>query len=375
MTSRLPLAVLGLLMIACGSSDDGTTGTTGDAGPSDTGLPDSNPADTGPSDTAIDDVATESSPDSADDADAADLDADLDAADQLERRTFSGPEGLRDYLLFRPTGAGTKDLPLVVVLHGCNQSAEGFVELTGFNELAESESFYTVWPEQSGTANPYLCWNWFLDENQKRDSGEAALLAAIVDEVIDDGGIDTKRVHAVGLSAGGAMSVVLGTVFPEKFASIGSVEGCPFKGTPCLNAPSSLSGDELATIAHSSMGANARALPVFVVQGDADTNVPPANGDLLVEQWLGVADLVDNGALDQSISRQPTTTSNETASGGKTYEVLSYDGENGELVRRWTVNGLTHAWPGGAAGMAFSDPGGPDAAEGAWAFFAEHPMP
>lgn len=117
-------------------------------------------------------------------------------------------------------------------------------------------------------------------------------------------------------------------------------------------------------------------MPVFVVQGDADTSVPPANGDLLVGQFLGVADLVDDGTLDQSVSRDPVSTSTETAPGGKTYDVLTYeDGDEVELVLRWTVHGLGHAWPGGASGFAFSDPDGPDAASAAWAFFDDRPMP
>jgi poly(hydroxyalkanoate) depolymerase family esterase len=343
-----------LLAIACGSDD--VSGT-----PS---------SDAGMTEAADQDTVAEAAPDSQGE-DVGEAGVEADAQVTLERRTYSGSEGLRDYLLLRPGGEA---LPLVVVLHGCNQTAEGFAELTGFRELALAESFVALFPEQSGAANPWYCWNWFLDEHQRRESGEAAVVAAMVDEVIGEGGVDTSRVYAVGLSAGGALAVVLGTVFADKFAAVGSVEGCPFKGTPCINAPSSLTGDQLATLAHTAMGQHARALPVFVVQGDADTTVSPPNGDLLVEQWLGVADLVDNGLLDQSVSRDPLSV-DSAAAGGKSYDILTYGDGVGTVVLRWTVQGLGHAWPGGAAGMAFSDPAGPSAAQGAWAFLSQHELP
>lgn len=348
-----------LFALACGSDD----------------VAEAPSSDAGVTEAADEDTMVEAAPDSQGEdvaEDAAEDAVEADAQVTLERRTYSGSEGLRDYLLLRPAGNA---LPLVVVLHGCNQTAESFAELTGFRDLALAESFVALFPEQSGAANPWYCWNWFLDEHQQRETGEAAVVAAMVDEVVGEGGVDTSRVYAVGLSAGGALSVVLGTVFADKFAAVGSVEGCPFKGTPCINSPSSLTGDQLATLAHTAMGENARALPVFVVQGDADTTVSPANGDLLVEQWLGVADLVDNGLLDQSVSRDPRSV-DSGAAGGKTYDILTYgDGAGPVMVLRWTVQGLGHAWPGGAAGMAFSDPAGPNAAQGAWEFLSQHALP
>ncbi|HQK19890.1 MAG TPA: PHB depolymerase family esterase, partial [Polyangiaceae bacterium] len=336
----------------------------------DAGVTDSSDAE--PPLDAAQDLPEDSPPDQSADAPFDEADA-AEPLPSLERRTYAGLEGKRDYLLHRP--AGPQDKPLVVVLHGCNQSAASFAKLTGFDLLAEEASFVAVFPEQSGQANPYLCWNWFLEDQQRRDVGEAAILHGIVGEVVAEGGIDPSRIYAIGLSAGGAMAVVLGTVFADVFAAVGTVEGCPFRGTPCLNEPSPLTGNELAQIAYSAMGAHARALPVFVVQGDADAVVKPANGDLVVEQWLGVADLADNGQLDGSVPRTPTTEQTQTAPGGKTYEILTYGEGESVWVLRWTVMGMAHAWSGGASGMLFSDPEGPDAARGAWDFFSKHVLP
>jgi poly(hydroxyalkanoate) depolymerase family esterase len=366
MRLRASILLLGcLVLIACGGTDDTPSGPSPDAGTVDVVDPD-----------VLPEAAPDGEPDAHDDVSGEAEGGDPDVVETdagLERRTYSGPEGRRDYLIRRPAGGG--DMPLVMVLHGCQQAADSFATLTGFDALADEESFIAVFPEQSGAANPYFCWNWFLEEQQRRDVGEAAILRAIVGEVVAEGGVDVSRVYAVGLSAGGGMAVVLGTVFADVFAAVGTVEGCPFRGTPCLNEPSSLTGDELALVAHGAMGAHARALPVFVVQGDVDVYVAPANGDLLVGQWLGVADLVDNGLLDQSVSRDPSSVTTQTAPGGKSYDILTYGDEVLPLVRRWTVHGMSHAWSGGAAGMSFSDPGGPDAARGAWDFFSAYELP
>ena len=371
---RFSALALSLLSFACGSSDSGGAQSkpTTDAAPADAEPPDAGPDDAKTDDVKTDDVDVDVGPDA--------VDTDVVAADAAEgglreRRTFIGASGTREYVLYVPPGAGSASIPLVMVLHGCSQTADGFASLTGFETLANQEGFAVVFPEQPGTANPLLCWNWFLDEDQQRDTGEAAVLADIVREVMDEGWVDNTRVHAVGLSAGGAMSIVLAAVFPDVFASVGAVAGCPFKGSPCLNAPSSLTGEQLADLAYTAMGALARPVPVFLAQGDADTTVPPENVELVVQQWLGVADRADDGQNNGSVSRNPSATSNETVAGGRNYVIATYvDGAGAPLLEQWLIKGTGHAWPGGASGVAFSDPAGPDAAAGSYAFFSAHPM-
>ena len=312
----------------------------------------------------------------------ADADAalpDLDAAvggGELIQRSYVGPEGTRDYLLYVPAGYDGTPRPLVVGLHGCSQSASHFAYITGFNHLADTEGFLVVWPEQNIVSNTSLCWNWFSLVHQQRDTGEAAIIAGMVDEVAGTHAVDSKRVHAVGISAGGAMAVVLGAVFPDVFASVGSVEGCPFNGTPCVGSPSLMPASTLAGYVVDAMGSKARLLPLLVVQGTLDTSVLPANGELLVQQWVRAADQIDDGATNGSVPTTAASTSDGSAPGGHDYEKAVYLDANGDvLVERWLVSGLGHAWPGGAPAIAYSDPQGPSACDESWRFFEEHPMP
>ncbi len=51
--------------------------------------------------------------------------------------------------------------PLVVVLHGCLQTARDYDEGSGWSLLARRHGFALVYAEQSQANNPNRCFNWF----------------------------------------------------------------------------------------------------------------------------------------------------------------------------------------------------------------------
>ena len=87
---------------------------------------------------------------------------------------FSAIEGTLSYRLYTPKGSTRRRLPLVVMLHGCTQSASDFASGTGMNEVADELGFLVLYPEQSASANMARCWNWHRPVNQERGSGEPA---------------------------------------------------------------------------------------------------------------------------------------------------------------------------------------------------------
>ena len=288
---------------------------------------------------------------------------------------YNGPQGSRRYLVHVPGSDAPALMPMVMVLHGCNQDPESIQALTGFNALADQEKFVTVYPHQDKASNPYGCWNWFVPAHQGRDGGEPAILAAIAAEVMAHVAIDPKRVHVAGLSAGGAMAVVMASTWPDLFASVGVVAGCPYKGTPCLNAPSTESVATLAGWVNEAMGVHARVLPMILMQGTADLYVPAENAALLRKQWLGAQDLADDGAANGSVSQSPAKVEQGTSAGGRSFAVETYEWQSASVLESWLIQDMDHAWPGGAAGQPFSDPKGPDATLELARFLAAHPMP
>src|SRR5688500_1904902 len=88
-----------------------------------------------------------------------DLDAFGSNPGKLIARTYV-PEGLR------------RGAPLVVVLHGCTQSAVGYDHGSGWSHLADRHGFALLFPEQQRANNPNLCFNWFNPADQRRGGGE-----------------------------------------------------------------------------------------------------------------------------------------------------------------------------------------------------------
>src|ERR1700676_2546966 len=147
---------------------------------------------------------------------------------QFSEHTYTGSAGTRRYKLFIPSAYRGQPLPLVVMLHGCTQTLDYFATGTRMNILAEERACFVVYPAQSQTANGSKCWNWFKAGNQHRDQGEPAIIAGLVRELLVTYGLDHERVYVGGLSAGGAMAVILGRTYPELFAAVGVHSGLPY---------------------------------------------------------------------------------------------------------------------------------------------------
>src|SRR6266436_346790 len=138
----------------------------------------------------------------------------------------SNPGGLRLFS-FVP-GKLQKAPGLVVVLHGCGQTAAGYDLGAGWSTLAKRYGFALLMPEQQPTNNPATCFNWFNPEDVVRDQGEACSIRQMIARMVADHGIDRRRIYVTGLSAGGAMTSVMLATYPEVFAAGAVIAGLPF---------------------------------------------------------------------------------------------------------------------------------------------------
>jgi poly(hydroxyalkanoate) depolymerase family esterase len=287
--------------------------------------------------------------------------------------TFSNASGQRDYRLYVPSGyrAGMP-APLVVMLHGCAVTAEQMDAATAYSVLAEARGFLVVYPIQSIVANPSLCWNWFLSQDQSRGGGEPSLIAGIVQQIGNGWSVDAKRVYVIGGSAGGAMAVIMGASYPDVFAAIGVVAGCEYGGVPC----GPLGGPDPTTqggLAYKAMMTSARPVAAVVFHGDADVVAAPINGDQVVQQWIATDDYADDGAHDGSVPTTPASTMTLMAPGGRSYDRKQFDDRVGALlIDYYVVHGAGHAWPGGPASSSYTDPMGPGATAISYDFFLAH---
>ena len=288
-------------------------------------------------------------------------------AGTFNQETLSG----RTYWLYVPDGyqAGTAT-PLVMMLHGCTQTGDGFATSTGMNALADSEGFLVAYPQQPSSANSSQCWNWFETSNQARGFGEPAHLAAVVADVGGSYTVDSDRVFVAGFSAGAAMAVILGATYPDVFEAIGVHSGLEYKAATSVNNAftAMFSGgppaDPQGQLAYNAMGPRARVVPVMVIHGTSDFTVATVNGDLALSQWAQTNDLASDGIDQDDVDDTAELVENGQVPGGRSYTRSVYEDGNGNaLMEKIRVDGMGHNWSGGVLGGTFTDPDGPDASQ------------
>ena len=222
----------------------------------------------------------------------------------------SNPGALR---MFTFVPASVPSSPaLVVVLHGCTQTAASYDYGAGWSTLAERYGFALLLPEQQRANNPKTCFNWFCPDDTRRGRGEAASIRQMVETMILDQGIDRRRVFVTGLSAGGAMTSVMLAAYPEVFAAGAIIAGLPYGAAANVaeayesmfqgvSRPASEWGD-LVRQASRYKGPWPR---VSVWHGDADPTVKPVNAAEIVKQWTDVHGLDSVAPLSEMVDGYP----------------------------------------------------------------------
>lgn len=264
--------------------------------------------------------------------------------------------GPAPYKLFVPTSV-RRPAALVVMLHGCTQSPDDFAAGTRMNALAQSHGLLVAYPEQGRTANMSRCWNWFLPQNQGRDHGEAAMIAAITRDVMAAHGVQPGRVAVAGLSAGGAMAAIMAESYPEIFAAVGIHSGLP-AGAAHDIASAFTAMRQGGTGSAPEAGALAKGVPTIVFHGDADTTVHPGNAAAIVARLQ---------AREHGL--QPRTETGRIPDGHAFSRTVGQTPGGQIRFESWTVAGAGHAWSGGSSAGSYTDPAGPDASAEILRFF------
>ncbi len=289
----------------------------------------------------------------------------------------------RRYKLYTPPNSGAQKLPLVVMLHGCTQNPDDFAAGTAMNLRARDQGFYVLYPAQSQRANPSLCWSWYKQNHQQRGSGEPAFIASLTEAIIDQHNIDSRRIFVAGMSAGGAMAIIVATTYPDMYAAVGVHSGLP------RGAASDVAGAmQVMKSGTSHGGAQAWAgrfgaasvrtpqpaafVPAIIFHGDQDQTVHPLNGEQLIASVLQ-----NSAANDVGEPHARTQVQRGFGANDRAFTRSTYVGEAGKvLAEHWLVHGAGHTWSGGQAAGSYTDASGPDATvEMLRFFFEQSPQP
>ncbi|HXW71898.1 MAG TPA: PHB depolymerase family esterase [Methylocella sp.] len=245
---------------------------------------------------------------------------------------------------------GTKKLfPLVVALHGCNQSAKDFDLMSGWSELGREHGFAVMFPEQKCGNNPQNCFNWFIEKHISSDDGEIASIRAMIEKMLAEHPIDRNRVFVTGLSAGGAMSCALLALFPDLFEAGAIIAGLPYGAalnpidaiTAMAFGPSQ-SSRELGNLIRRASPHQKRWPKVSIWHGSLDGVVAPANAQALVEQWLDIHQVSQAGGMRDEIDGQT--------------RLFWCNGPGHVVVEHYLIHGMAHGLPA-EAGAALYDSG------------------
>lgn len=270
-------------------------------------------------------------------------------------------------------------VPLLVALHGCDQSAAEFLAATGLDTLVDTKGIALALPQvRPGADDPLGCWRWWQPPNQRRDGPEPAAIVAVTRSM--NIAIDPSRIYVAGLSSGAAMAMILATVYPDVFAAAGVHSGVGFAAAGdaacAVSVLHSVAADpeERGQLAYLHQASH-RIVPVIIIQGRADDVVDPSNADALVREIAQTNDFVDdgNGGNDSFDARPDDIEEHRgpcpAAEGCYAYRVERFNDRDGRVaMERVTVEGLGHAWAGGRAGHKYADPRGPNADAMLWSF-------
>lgn len=270
-----------------------------------------------------------------------------------------------------PEEAIAQGLPLIVMLHGCHQTATQFAQGTRMNQWAERKGYAVLYPQQLVSNQSQRCWKWY-DRATQEGGGDVPTIVAMIDKVAGAYAIDRSRVYVAGISAGAGMANILALNHPQLFAAVGLHSG------PVFGAGHSTMG-ALGVMQH---GAALRAdlavrevlarharfpgMPTILIAGEGDSVVRPINQVQLARQGLAFNGLAPDAPAKITHKAQG---SNARHNAHRIDDF--YDGRK-LLLRVARIDALDHAWSGGDPALKFNAKAGPDATRMMLEFFARH---
>ena len=271
----------------------------------------------------------------------------------------------RHYELFVPTtGTG---MPLVIALHGHFGTGKQMERFTRFDEVAAREQFVVAYPDgaemERGGLGPTRGidrgWN---DGRSEISNGadDVGFIAALIDELAANHGIDRGRVYVTGISNGAMMSYRLACDLGDKIVAIAPVAG----NVPVTDV----------TACHPKA-----PISVLAINGDADPLVPYAGGQTAKVRGAVMSATASTqlfATADGCGPAQPAVDEpDKDPNDGARPRHIEYACSPPLAVELVTIVGGGHTWPGAAQYLPAAVIGPVDrdfdATERIWQFFVE----
>lgn len=193
-----------------------------------------------------------------------------------------------EYAAYLPKNRPHKKMPLLVMIHGCGQSASSFAAGTRMNEYAEQYGFAVLYPHQNHFRNINNCWHWFNAEDRQGLEEKQSIIEMTTSlvEACDD--LDPDRIYLAGISSGAALAGQIILEYSHVFAGL-VLHSCPmFPETRNAAGSIRVMKDGFRGVIRDipvPISYVESPLPVMIIHGDKDDYVNPINAEQL-HKWF-----------------------------------------------------------------------------------------
>ncbi|MBT5439293.1 MAG: prolyl oligopeptidase family serine peptidase, partial [Flavobacteriales bacterium] len=142
----------------------------------------------------------------------------------LEYGTIQDGGIQREYIYYHP-GSAPPNCPLVFVCHGYTGSAEGIMNYSEFNQLADEYGFAVCYPQgiEDGGGNTFFNVGYDFQNNETVD--DVAYLQNLNSYFQNAYSLDADKVFCTGMSNGGDLCYMLACQASETFRGVAPIAG------------------------------------------------------------------------------------------------------------------------------------------------------
>lgn len=260
-----------------------------------------------------------------------------------------------------------KNKPLLVLLHGCTQSADIILDGTELEKIALKKNFLILAPEQSFYYNFSHCWNWFFPYQQARTIfNEMGEIIFAIDTLKSVGAVNPDKIYVAGLSAGGVLTHSLAVCYPDYFKAVVVHSGLAYKTAESAQEAQKVllsenqkdpeyQGKAAFECGNESNYQRRKLEKVMIIHGEEDTRVAPLHAHHISKVDEVLVDYMDDFKRNYSVRFFENI---ETEVFPNNYFVKKYSKtfSNGFIEQKIMVKGLSHAWGGVPASTRNFDP-------------------
>jgi len=189
----------------------------------------------------------------------------------------------RSYRLHLPVRwKPSKALPLVIVVHGAFETARSMEKQTGFSDLADSETFFVLYPNGIGIFGWLQHWNagHCCGKAASDDVDDVGFIEMVIEETCRIVNVDRRRIYMVGFSNGGMLTHRFGSEYSNRLAAIAPMAA-------------SIGGRSSPEVPLWQITTPESPLPVIIFHGQKDKSIPYeggfAKGKVGGREYLSVA--------------------------------------------------------------------------------------